>query len=204
MKRLFIALISIYILIGSTTTAAQTHTSVGIKAAANMSNFAMNTMRYKSGINAGANFGGFVKIEFNDYLALQPEMLVYGQNSIIHQGNDQHWLQYYGMEIPVYALGQFPVGENKCFFAGIGVSFRYGFSAKDLTFDKSLYSSAGDPVLFIHQHDFGLSMIIGYEFKCRFQINASYEYGLTNLLVLPEGNEAVHNQMISVGIGYRF
>jgi hypothetical protein len=46
--------------------------------------------------------------------------------------------------------------------------------------------------------------MIGYEFAFGMQINASYKYGFLNTLDADSYNSTMTNQMISLGIEYKF
>lgn len=202
MKKLVLS-VSLVIALAATQVQAQ-NTSWGVKVEANMSNFIMDDIPgYKSTMGVGAGIGGFLKIDFGQYFALQPEFLFFNQNSILKlngRGND---FQYWGMEIPVYAMGQLTQENGNRAYVGIGPYGRLGFNAKNTTADINYYKKSNGN-RFMQPGDVGIAVLVGYEFDFGMQINASYKYGLLNQLDNAEGNSFLRNQGITLGIGYRF
>ena len=179
--------------------------SKGVKAETNMSNFILDDMPgVESGFGVGAGVGGFLKIDFGEYFSLQPELLFHWQNSTLKQGGLESDIQYWGMEIPLYAVGQLTLENNDRAYIGIGPYGRLGFSAKNTTADINLYDEIGGADAFMQRGDVGAGVMIGYEFAFGMQINASYKYGFLNVLDAGSDNSMMNNQMISFGIGYRF
>ena len=155
----------------------------------------------KSTMGVGAYVGGFTKIAFSDLFSLQPELLFQLQNSKLEQSGVKSDIQTWAMEIPIHAMFTFKSGDTDKAYLGIGPYGRLGFSAKDRTANVNLYK--GDNSI-MDRGDVGVSALIGYEFGFGMQINASYKYGLINQLKDPVGDAFIRNQMISLGIGYRF
>lgn len=179
--------------------------SFGIKGEANMSNFNISDMAdVKSDFGVGATIGGFTKIDLGQYFALQPELLLNWQNSTLKFNGQENDIQYFGMEIPVYAVGQMKLASGDRTYIGIGPYARLGFSAKNTTADVNLYKEYGNEKTFMQRGDIGAGAMIGYEFAFGIQINASYKYGFLNTLDANKDNSTMTNQMISLGIGYRF
>jgi len=177
----------------------------GVKGEANMSNFNISDMPgVKSDFGVGATLGGFAKIDFNQNFALQPELLFHWQNSTLKSGGQKNDFQYWGVEIPVYAVGQMKLASGDRAYIGIGPYARLGFSAKNTTDDVNLYKKYGNEKAFMQRCDIGAGAMIGYEFAFGMQINASYKYGFLNTLDAASDNSTMNNQMISLGIGYRF
>ena len=87
-----------------------------------------------------------------------------------------------------------------------------GFDATLDDLDIDLYKKiAGETAM--NRWDFGLGLLLGYEFDNGFQINAGYQIGLINqaddLAALSDfitgSNDAkMRTQTVNVGIGYRF
>ena len=197
MKRLLLVLA-----IGIASSQSYAQTTFGIKAGANISNYIMKDMGdMKSTMGVGAYVGGFTKIAFSDLFSLQPELLFQLQNSKLEQSGVKSDIQTWAMEIPIHAMFTFKSGDTDKAYLGIGPYGRLGFSAKDRTANVNRYK--GDNSI-MDRGDVGVSALIGYEFGFGMQINASYKYGLINQLKDPVGDAFIRNQMISLGIGYRF
>ena len=179
--------------------------SFGVKEDANMSNFNLSDMPgVKSDFGFGATIGGFTKIDISRHFALQPELLLNWQNSTLKFDGKENDYQYWGLEIPVYAVGQVKLTNGGRAYIGIGPYARLGLSAKNTTIDEDLYKKNGSTKAFMQRGDVGAGAMIGYEFAFGMQINASYKYGFLNVLDADSDNSTMNNQMISFGIGYTF
>ena len=108
--------------------------------------------------------------------------------------------QYFGVEIPVYAIGYANIGNGKG-YVGIGPYAGFGIDARYITkgaSDVDLYEYA------MQRWDFGGGAMLGYEFSNKLQINASYKLGFMNALNNVVGDTRMLNQTVSLGLGYRF
>lgn len=206
MKKIFL---SLAVVLGFGLSQINAQTSFGIKAEANTSNFILSDMSgMKSDMGFGATLGGFTKIELSENFALQPELLFHFKNSQMETkatGVKTDY-QYFGVEIPVYAVGQMKLGTGKGFigigpYAAFGGDARYKNNGMD---DINLYKEYGGAKSAMQRWDFGAGAMIGYEFSNRIQINASYKMGFMNALNAEKDNAKMRNQTISLGIGYRF
>ena len=204
MKRTILA-VAVCTLLAATQVNAQSRLSYGVKAEANMSNLLFDDMPgIESDFGAGVGIGGFLKIDFGKYFAIQPELLFQWQNSTIKQGVVENDFEYWGAEIPIYAVGQMTLESGDRAYIGLGPYFGVGFSAKDKTADLSLYDKNGATAPFMHRGDIGVGAMIGYEFAFGMQINAGYKYSLLNKLDAESDNSTMRGQAITFGIGYRF
>jgi len=198
MKKVVLSLMLI-LGIGVTQVKAQ-EISYGVKADANMTNFILKDMsNVTSKMGFGASLGGFVKFDLMENFAIQPELLINYNRSEMKQAGKKRDYEFWGIELPVYAMGQWNVGNNNRFYAGVGPYVGYGFSAKYKSPNQKLYK---DNVL---QHwDFGFGAQVGYEFSNRIQINAGYKIGIIDALDEGKKDATMLPQRISLGIGYRF
>lgn len=202
MKKLVLSITFVIVLV--TTQLHAQNISWGVKAEANISNFLLNNMSgYKSTMGAAAGIGGFLKFDFGQYFALQPELLFCNQNSTLKLNGRGSDFQYWGMEVPVYAMGQLIQENGDRAYIGIGPYGKLGFSARNTSANINYYKKNGES-RFMQPGDVGVAALIGYEFCFGMQINASYKYGLLNQLDNASGNSFLRNQLISLGIGYRF
>lgn len=200
MKKLILGAL-ILLGVGTAQVNAQT-ISGGVKADAGMSGLLFKkTPDTKSDLGFGGSAGGFLKLELSENFAIQPELLLQFKNSKLESKSTKLKTdyQYFGLQLPVYALGQFNLGSGK-FYAGAGPYIGYGFSAKQkLGGNKiDLYK---DKIM--KRFDFGAGVLVGYEFSNKIQINAGYKMGFADLNKA-NGDEETRNHELSLGIGYRF
>ena len=184
--------------------------SAGIKVEANTSNFILSDLDgVNSNLGFGATIGGFGTIEFNEFFALRPEVLFHFKNSVMEvdaTGAETDY-QYFGVEIPVYAVGQFAIGSGKGFvgvgpYVGLGIDARSKASGMD---DIKLYDEIGNTGKSNMQRwDIGAGLLLGYEFSNKLQINAGYKIGFIDALDLGKDNASMLNQTISLGLAYKF
>jgi hypothetical protein len=204
MKKIVLSLVVILGL-GCSVVNAQTSISGGVKADANVSNFLLSDMdAYTSTMKVGASIGGFMKMEFGEVFALQPELLFHYKASKMEIGNSETDFEYWGAEIPVYALCQKQMGSGKGFI-GVGPYVGFGFDAKYKDGDIDLYekNSLTDKAA-LNRWDFGVGATLGYEFSSGISINAGYKIGLIDMMDEGKDNASMKNQAVSLGLGYRF
>jgi len=192
-----ISLITICLINGN----AQTKVNPGIKLNGNLTNVQLSDIENStSKFNAGVSVGGFVKISFNDYIALQPELIVNYTESKNKVNGENVKFKYAGVEIPAYILGQLNAGKGKV-FAGAGPHIGYGFSADS----RTELLPAGDPgenkIELDHWYT-GVSTMAGYEFANKISVHCGYQLSFD---FRKRGKSSdVNTQIISLGIGYRF
>jgi hypothetical protein len=181
----------------------------GIKVDANTSNFILNDLDgMKSKLGFGVSAGGYTKFEFGNSFALQPEILLHYKNSKMEvkaTGSETDF-QYFGVELPVYAVAQTNIGNGKGFigagpYLGFGIDARYKTDGAD---DVNLYKEYGGKKSEMQRWDVGAGAILGYEFSNRLQINATYKIGFVNALNANKDDASMLNQTVSLGLGYRF
>jgi hypothetical protein len=181
----------------------------GIKAEANMSNFMLTDLDgMKSNLGFGGSVGGYTKIGFGEHFALQPELLLHYKNSEMETKatGAKTDFQYFGVEIPVYAVGQMSLGNGKGFvgigpYIGFGIDARYKTDGAD---DIKLYKEYDGNKSALQRWDFGAGAMLGYEFNNRLQVTATYKIGFIDALNANKDNATMLPQTISLGLGYRF
>ena len=184
--------------------------SGGIKIEANTSGFILSDMKdMKNQLGPGAAIGGFGIIEFNENFALRPEVLLQYKNSIMEvksTGVETDY-QYFGVEIPVYAVGQFAFESGKGFvgvgpYVGFGIDARYKADGAD---DINLYKEIGNTGKSNFQRwDVGAGLLLGYEFSNKFQIIAGYKVGFLDVLDAGKDNATMLNHTICLGLAHSF
>lgn len=201
MKRIILTAIIIFGLTFAFTVNAQTNTSFGVKLNGNLTNVEVSNMQNgNSSFKPGTSVGGFVKIEFGEYFALQPELLFSYTESKITSAGEKTKFKYASMEIPVYALGQFNVGKGKVFI-GVGPNIGYGFSIDTETEKLPDWDVNANKLELSHWY-IGGGTIASYEFRNGLSINASYKLGFD--LSSKNKTGGADTQTISLGVGYRF
>jgi hypothetical protein len=111
--------------------------------------------------------------------------------------------QYFGVELPVYTVGQMSLGNGKGFigagpFVGFGIDARYKNGS-----EIELYKEYGGQKSEMQRWDFGVGAMLGYEFNSRLQIIGSWKIGVINALNANKDNAAMLNNTFSLGLGYR-
>jgi hypothetical protein len=191
--------VSLMVAVGFTQVSAQ-NLSFGVKADANLSGFILSDIPGgESELKVGASLGGFVKYDITDMFAIQPELLFHFKSSNTKGAGVTNNFEYWGMEIPVYAVGQWSVGSGR-FYAGLGPYIGVGLSAKYTKGDIDLYDTEA-----MQRFDFGGGVKVGYELSNGIQINAGYKIGFINAIHKDVAGDAVMlPQTISLGVGFRF
>jgi len=189
----------------------------GIKIDATMSNFILkDTDDMQSKLGFGVSVGGYTKIMFGEGFALQPELLLHYKTSEreFKLSGLKTDYQYFGLEIPIYAVGQKNIGNGKGFvgigpYAGFGIDARYKAEGKpdEVLYgmnDVNLYKEHSGQKAELQRWDFGAGVMLGYEFGSRLQIIATYKMGFIDAINVGKDSGSILNQAISVGFGYRF
>jgi opacity protein-like surface antigen len=207
MKKIYLACLSLLMTAGLVKVNAQSPISYGVKAELNMSNFFLSDLdNYSSRMKAGPNLGGFMKIDLHENFAIQPELsFFYRTSKIKKEGAKNDNFEQWGMQIPIYAIGQTNLGNGR-FYGGVGPFVGLGFDAKRKIKNADnidLYKKVdGDKEM--NRWDFGFGALLGYELNNKFQINATYQVGVTNQLDRLKDDAKLRSQVVSLGLGYRF
>ena len=143
-----------------------------------------------------------MKVDLHPNFAIQPEVMFFYRNSKMETGPAEDTFKQWGMQIPVYALGQTST-DNGRFYGGVGPFVSLGFDARYKDADVNLYEEVGGKTP-MNRWDFGLGALIGYEFTNRVQINAGYQIGFVDQLDALKDAATMRTQTVSLGIGYRF
>jgi len=203
MKKMVLVCLSVLMTTGLVTVNAQTHISYGVKAEANMSNFLLSDLDNQSStMKLGPTLGGFMNIGLHENFSIQPEVLFFYRNSKMETGTAEDDFRQWGMQVPVYFLGQTYTNSGK-FYAGVGPYLGLGFDARYKDADKDLYKKLNDEAD-MNRWDFGLGALVGYEFQNGIQINAGYQLGLVDQLDALKDDASMRPQTVSLGVGYRF
>ncbi|MCD7901209.1 MAG: PorT family protein [Bacteroides sp.] len=180
---------------------AQTKTSFGVKLNGNMTNVKLTDLQgSSSSFKPGVSVGGFAKIQFNENFALQPELLFSYTDTKVKLDDMKNKYKYASVEIPVYAVGQWALGNGKI-FVGAGPNIGYGFSIDSKT-EKLPEGHPGENKIELDHWYAGGGIMAGYEFDFGLIVNAGYKMGWD--LSSTHKSSGVRTQTISVGVGYKF
>lgn len=203
MKKMFLLGLSILMTTGLVTVNAQTPINYGVKAEANMSNFLLSDLDNQSStMKLGPTLGGFMNIGVHENFSIQPEVMLFYRQSKMETGSVKDDFRQWGMQVPVYFLGQTYTNSGK-FYAGVGPYLGLGFDAKYKDADKDLYKKVNGKTD-MNRWDFGLGALVGYELSNGVQVNAGYQLGLIDQLDALKDDASMRNQAVSLGVGYRF
>jgi len=176
----------------------------GLKIEGNGTSFILSDMPgAKSEMGFGGTFGGFVKLDLSKNFAIQEDFLFSYSSSKLKQNGVEDTYEYFGMEVPIYFMGQWNTASGGRFYAGVGPYFGIGFQAKLKDSDTDLYKKYDGNDPFMKRLTFGGAAQIGYELSNGLQFNASYRIG-ANALDAGKDDSKMMPQTVSLGVGYRF
>lgn len=162
--------------------------------------------------------GGGIWADFrmSDYLDFQPHIDLTPKGAALYKGSAQEgYFHATYLEVPLRLMYRVPVGYDDFFIGGgvygaVGVKGMYrsridssGATATpmysgDIHF-STLHSSNG---LYISPWDAGYTAAASYQFSFGLVVHLEYSRGLVN--ICPQGEGCLHNQALSLGIGYLF
>lgn len=192
MKKVFVfVLVSAF---GITFATAQS--SVGIRGGVNMFNFGGNDVSENSYTNrAGFHAGIYADLMSNSAVSLEPGIFYSVKGTQNDDAiNSRSILNY--VDVPV--LIRLRVGEGFNFFAGPQFSFLID-SRFEGDFGSSTVSIDTES---IKENDSALVFGLGYNLPKGFNIQGSYDYGLTP--IFKDSNADVYNRGFKVSLGYSF
>jgi hypothetical protein len=199
------ALLSLLIAISFFKVNAQVSVSGGLKMEANIHEFWLYDLDdYTNKIKIAPNLGCFLEIELNEKFALQPEVMFFFRNSEIRHGNRHDDFQQWGMTVPVYLVGrEWEYTDRGTWYFGLGAYAGFGFNAR-MKNEKTAFYEEIEGRAILNRWDYGISGMIGYEYRNGIQINAGLHLGLKDQLDARKNDATVINKVITVGMGYHF
>ncbi len=207
-----VSLIAVIIAFGVLPLQAQKQTQItttwGLNTGTNLSGFIISgTSDVSSQMNVGASLGGFVNFEFTDQLALQTGLTFLHKTSSIDRSNLPGKFQYWGIEVPIYAVYQYKFINGGRTYVGFGPYAEFGFDAQLKRSGEKidLYKNNKETeISTMRDSDLGFGIMLGYEFACGIQINAGYKLGVVNILDANSSAFKMLPHTVSFGIGYHF
>jgi hypothetical protein len=132
---------------------------------------------------------------------MQPEIMIQ------YKRNATSDYPYWGIEIPVYYMGQITMGAGK-WLIGAGPYLACGINAqRRVTGGETvdLYQKdamTGDAAM--RRWDFGAGIFAGYEWRSGFTITSGYQLGFLDMLDAGRKTADMTNQTLYVGIEWKF
>ena len=170
----------------------------GAKAGLNMSSIS-NTDDADPKISFHA--GVFADVQINDFLSFQPELLYSRQGDVFKDGSDYKvWSQYNYVNVPLVV--KLYVTEKLS--VNIGPQFGFVIDAwSRVKFDGSTDSEKIDSDAY-NSFDASAAMGLTYNMCQNIDVYARYNLGLTDMAKDNPSNDKFKNNVIQIGVGYRF
>jgi len=188
----------------------------GIKLQANASSIILKNVyeNLHSTPNIGGELGGFIDFNVSKHFFIQFNLVLFAEHNDFENNGKSDKLWTYGMEIPVYALARFGNEDKGYVYFGGGPFTEFSLMAS-MTGDsgsKNPYkhvvgidNNTGAEVFALSDNHSGLAVYLGYELPCGFQINASYQHSISDILAFSHGsNMSAHPYKFVLGAAWRF
>lgn len=189
----------------------------GLKLQANASNFWLknipNNPHLTSTMNAGGELGGFIDFNISKHFLIQFNLLMFAEHNDLHNDDKQDKMLTLGLEIPVYLLGRYGDSRAGHVYFGGGPFTEFALWGKLMgsTEGRNPYQHVIDdtnpeePARAFADNYSGLAAYIGYELPCGLQFNASYQFGISDMLLFEHDKSThAHTQKVTFGLAYRF
>lgn len=180
----------------------------GVITEANLSGFIHSGIEGgESEMRAGANIGGFLDVAMSTRFSIQGEMLFQYKSSGFTWGGQSGDFQYWGVEIPIYAVYRFTLRKGNRLHVGAGPYTGFGFEGSYKSGGKKTDVYEKDKATgmsALKDSDTGFGLKVGYEFASGLQVNASYKLSVTNVTDANSGEAKLRPQTVALGLAYRF
>ena len=189
----------------------------GLKLQANASNFWLKNIptnpNLRSTMNAGGELGGFIDFNISKNFFIQFNLMLFAEHSDLHNDNKKDKMWTLGLEIPVYLLGRYGNPRTGYVYFGGGPFTEFalwgelkGSTAKRNPYKHIIDGSNPEEEAYAFADNYsGLAAYVGYELPCRLQFNASYQFGISDMLLFEHDKSThAHTQKVTLGLAYRF
>lgn len=191
MKKLLLAIVAFMFM---STAYAQTEITVGPKFGWNITNVSnVSASKNKMSIN----LGGFAEFKFNDFFALQPELLYSRQGYRLKSDGAKTKVRVNYLNIPVLAKLYVLDGLS----VDLGPQLGFALNAKSKS--KSGGTTVKHKITNVNTCDVSFAIGASYEFE-EFMMSARYNIGLTNVWDKDVVGENNKNHVFQLSVGYRF
>lgn len=164
----------------------------------NLSNFVITRTGGKpmsSYLRLGGEFGAFSDFKITPHFHIQPQLLFTAERNHFAWDNEDDGLWAFGLDIPVYFLGNYGNMRQGYlqFGGGIYTHFQFASNVGDRVQKKETHTPTPSEIergeleksyselLRLHSNHFGIGLMLGYEFRFGLQINASYKISLSDI-----------------------
>lgn len=191
MKKLFLAIIACVCV---TAAQAQTEITIGPKLGWNITNISnMSDSKNKMSVSVG----GFAEFKFNDYVALQPELLYSRQGFRLKDGDVKTKVRVNYLNIPILAKLYVLEGLS----VDLGPQLGFALNAKNKS--KSGGTTVKHKITNFNTCDVSFAVGLSYEYE-EFMVSARYNIGLTNVFDKDDVGGNNKNHVFQLSVGYRF
>ncbi|MBQ9638490.1 MAG: PorT family protein [Bacteroidales bacterium] len=186
----------------------------GIKAQANLSAFRIKNIPtmpdLRTRFEPGAELGGYLDFNITRRFYIQFGLMGSYEQCEVDFGNRATTMQSVALEVPIYALWRWGNEQKGWFSMGVGSYTEFVLSGdidgsnpyRHVITDQT----TGDSSIVTGDNLSGLAFMVGYELPCGLQLNASYHYGLSDLLLFEHDSRTTYQRphKFTLGLGWRF
>ena len=175
---------------------ANAQVKFGARAGLNLANIASksNDVKVETNIRPSFYIGGLAEFAFND-VVLMDAGLTYSNQGVKAKEGDGKYIQH-TLNLPVWIKYDFEGFRPKAgLYAGYILSEQARLGDKTTTVDKDLYN----------HFDYGIGLGAEYNLPNNgLFFEASYNWGLANLVKNGDSKNYQNNRVIQIGVGYKF
>lgn len=190
------AILAIFVLGITGTTFAQQQVKFGPKAGVNFANLSgVDNSEMKTGFHVGA----VAEIKFNEKFSVQPEVVYSAQGAKYTSNNIELKSNIDYINIPI--LAKYYIVDGFSVEAGPQVGFLVKAEGEGSVGNVSGTTDIKDN---FKSTDFVLGLGLAYDLPMGLFVNARYNLGLSDIRENTSNGDAIKNNVIQVGIGYKF
>ena len=175
---------------------ANAQVKFGARAGLNLANVAtkVNDVKVKSNIRPSFYVGGLAEFAFNDVVLMEAGLTYSNQGYKAKEGNDKD--MQYTLNLPIWVKYDFAGFRPKAgFYAGYIVERKAEWGGRTVIRDRDAYN----------YFDYGISLGAEYNLPNNgLFFEASYNWGLANLVKNGDAKNYQNNRTIYIGVGYKF
>lgn len=192
---------------------AQTKTTFGIKAGVNFASLQASADNSSTTATSGSvtmfTAGAYVDAPIgNKGFSFQPGLYYTGKGGNSNDGQSTGKLKFNYLQLPVNLVYSVPVSAGKFYFGG-GPYAAYALSAKaedkvngqNVSVDLTLGNDAGSD---IKRTEFGIGLLIGFQFTNKLNLGVNSDFGLTSVLPGSNNGYSLKNRVYGITAGYSF
>ena len=175
---------------------ANAQVKFGARAGLNLANVATkhNDVKVKSNILPSFYVGGLAEFAFNDVVLMEAGLTYSNQGYKAKEGNDKD--MQYTLNLPIWVKYDFAGFRPKAgLYAGYIVERKAEWGGRTVIRDRGAYN----------YFDYGISLGAEYNLPNNgLFFEASYNWGLANLVKNGDAKNYQNNRTIYIGVGYKF